>query len=123
MLHGLYHNGSQIVKATKDRGVFLRGPGDVYYVLRRIPRALLTAYPRGQKEIARSLRTADPKEARSKAILELAAIEREFRARRSGRWSPIVRPIYHPSARRPRGCSATRNTSLKSAMSSAVFHK
>lgn len=49
----------------------------------RIPRVLLTAYPRGQKEIARSLRTADPKATCSNAILELAAIQREFRAKRA----------------------------------------
>ena len=44
---------------------------------------MLTACPRGQTEIVRSLRTADPRVARSKAILELAAIEREFAAQRS----------------------------------------
>ena len=44
---------------------------------------LLTAYPRGQMEIVRSLRTADAKQARSKAILALATIERDFAAKRS----------------------------------------
>jgi len=71
------------VKATDDRNVFKRGKRGVYYVRRRIPKALLTAYPRGQMEIVRSLRTADAKQARSKAILELANIERDFAAKRS----------------------------------------
>ncbi|MHB1571709.1 MAG: DUF6538 domain-containing protein, partial [Solirubrobacteraceae bacterium] len=71
------------MKATDDKNVFRRGKHGVFYVRRRIPRALLSAYPGGQTEIARSLRTADSREARSKAILELAAIEREFAAKRS----------------------------------------
>lgn len=70
------------MKATDDRNVFKRGKGGVYYVRRRIPKVLLSAYPRGQMEIVRSLRTADSREARSKAILELATIEREFAAKR-----------------------------------------
>jgi hypothetical protein len=76
LLHGLYHNGGQIVKATKDRGVFQCGTHGIHYVRWRIPRELLAAYPRGKSEIVRSLRAADPRAARCKAILELAAIER-----------------------------------------------
>ena len=71
------------MKATDDRNVFKRGKRGVYYVRRRIPKTLLSAYPRGQMEIVRSLRTVDSREARSKAILELATIEREFAAKRS----------------------------------------
>lgn len=71
------------MKATKDRNVFQRGKQGVFYIRRRIPSSLLTAYPRGQTEIVRSLATADARQARPKAILELAAIEREFAAKRS----------------------------------------
>ena len=62
------------MKATGERNVFKRGKGGVYYVRRRIPKPLLTAYPQGKTEIVRSLGTADPRTARSKAILELAAL-------------------------------------------------
>jgi hypothetical protein len=56
LLHGLYHKrGEQIVKATGERNVFKRGKGGVYYVRRRIPKPLLTAYPQGKTEIVRSL--------------------------------------------------------------------
>ena len=82
------------MKATDDKNVFQRGKRGVFYVRRRIPKALLTAYPRGQTEIARSLRTADPRAARSKAILELAAIEAEFRAKRSE--IDVSRASEHP---------------------------
>lgn len=82
------------MKATDDRNVFKRGKGGVYYVRRRIPKALLTAYRRGQMEIVRSLRTADSREARSKAILELATIEREFAAKRSE--IDVSRASEHP---------------------------
>ena len=95
MLHGLYHKrGEQIVKTTKDRSVFQRGKGGVHYVRHRIPKALLIAYPRGQHEIVRSLRMADPRVARSKAILELAAIEREFAAKRAE--IDVSRASEHP---------------------------
>ncbi|HET9108931.1 MAG TPA: DUF6538 domain-containing protein [Steroidobacteraceae bacterium] len=49
------------MKATDDRNVFKRGKGGVYCVRRRIPKPLLTAYPRGKTEIVRSLGTADPR--------------------------------------------------------------
>jgi len=84
----------QIVKATKDKNVFQRGKRGVHYVRRRIPRALLGAYRRGQTEIVCSLRTSDPREARSKAILALAAIEREFATKRSQ--IDISRTSEHP---------------------------
>ncbi len=71
------------MKATDDKNVFQRGKCGIHYVRRRIPRALLGAYPRGKSEIVRSLQTSDPREARSKAIFALAAIEREFAAKRS----------------------------------------
>jgi hypothetical protein len=82
------------VKATDDRNVFKRGKGGVYYVRRRIPKPLLTAYPQGKTEIVRSLGTADPRTARSKAILELAAIEREFAAKRAE--IDVSRASEHP---------------------------
>ena len=82
------------MKATDDKNVFQRGKCGIHYVRRRIPRALLGAYPRGQCEIVRSLRTADPRAARSKAILELAAIEAEFRAKRSE--IDLSRACEHP---------------------------
>lgn len=71
------------MKATKDSNVSQRGKRGVFYVRRRIPSSLLTAYPQGQTEIVRSLATADARQARPKAILALAAIEREFAAKRS----------------------------------------
>lgn len=71
------------MKATEDRNVSQRGKHGVHYVRHRIPRGLLTAYPRGKREIVRSLRTADPRKACSKAILALAAIKGEFRAKRA----------------------------------------
>ena len=71
------------MKATDDKNVFQRGKHGIHYVRRRIPRELLAAYPPRKSEIVRSLQTSDPREARSKAIFALAAIEAEFRAKRS----------------------------------------
>ena len=82
------------MKATGERNVFKRGKGGVYYVRRRIPKPLLTAYPQGKTEIVRSLGTADPRTARSKAILELAAIERQFTAKRAE--IDVSRASEHP---------------------------
>ena len=82
------------MKATKDSNVFKRGKHGIHYVRRRIPRALLGAYPRGKSEIVRSLHTSDSREARSKAIFALAAIEREFAAKRSE--IDLSRACEHP---------------------------
>ena len=82
------------MKATKDTGVFKRGKHGIHYVRRRIPRALLGAYPRGKHEIVRSLHTSDPREARSKAIFALAAIEAEFHAKRTE--IDVSRASEHP---------------------------
>ena len=82
------------MKATDDKNVFQRGKRGVFYVRRRIPKALLTAYPPGKSEIVRSLQTSDARKARSKAIFALAAIEREFAAKRSE--IDLSRACEHP---------------------------
>ncbi len=84
MLHRLLHKSVvQLVKATSDSCVSIRGKGAIRYVRRRIPASLRLAYPAGQTEIVRSLGTADHREAKRRAILELARIEAEFKQRRA----------------------------------------
>ncbi len=46
-----------------SENLFCRGKFKTYYVRKRIPKALLRAYPTGKSEIIRSLQTGDKKEA------------------------------------------------------------
>lgn len=58
--------------------LFCRGKFKTYYVRKRIPKALLRAYPSGKSEIIRSLQTGDKKEASKRLRAELVRIDAEF---------------------------------------------
>ncbi len=70
------------MKATSSEYIYERGKHGIKYVRRRIPAALRLAYPTGQTDITRSLGTADQREAKARAHIELAKIEAEFEAAR-----------------------------------------
>ena len=66
--------------------------GNRYYLQRRVPQDLLGEYP--GKMIKRALNTSDLQEAKSKLILALAGLEREFALKRkalSGAFDEIDR--------------------------------
>jgi integrase len=71
------------MKATSTDYIYERGKHGIKYVRRRIPTALRLAYPPKQTDIVRSLGTADLREAKSRAHIELAKIEAEFQAARN----------------------------------------
>jgi integrase len=62
--------------------MFPRGKHGIFYVRRRIPAAILAAYPASQTHVTRSLRTADLREAKSRAYAELSRIDAEFKRKR-----------------------------------------
>lgn len=61
-----------------SENLFCRGKFKTYYVRKRIPKALLRAYPSGKSEIIRSLQTGDKKEASKRLRAELVRIDAEF---------------------------------------------
>lgn len=61
-----------------SENLFCRGKFNTYYVRKRIPKALLRAYPSGKSEIIRSLQTGDKKEASKRLRAELVRIDAEF---------------------------------------------
>lgn len=61
-----------------SENLFCRGKFKTYYVRKRIPKALLRAYPSGKFEIIRSLQTGDKKEASKRLRAELVRIDAEF---------------------------------------------
>ncbi|CAZ88143.1 putative integrase [Thiomonas arsenitoxydans] len=61
-------------------GLYQRGKGGTKYVRLRIPAAARQAYPKNQTHVVRSLRTADPREAKRLFRAEAARIEAEFKA-------------------------------------------
>lgn len=65
-----------------EPNVYKRGQTDVWYVRRRIPASLRSAYPSKKTHIVRSLGTSDPREARVRARAELVRIDDEFRQKR-----------------------------------------
>ena len=56
-----------------------RGTSGIYYIRRRIPNDLLPFFA-PKKEIARSLKTKDPKEAKERGRLEAIKIDQQFAA-------------------------------------------
>lgn len=60
---------------------FTRGKAKTFYLRRRIPADLLVAFPHGQKEIVRSLRTCDKAEAVRRFRLEQVRIDADFAQR------------------------------------------
>jgi hypothetical protein len=67
------------VKSTSEH-LFSRGKTGNFYIRRRIPTAILSAYPTGKAEIIRSLRTSDKAEATKRLRLEQVRIDAEFAA-------------------------------------------
>lgn len=61
-----------------SENLFCRGKRKTYYVRKRIPQALLRAYPIGKFEIVRSLQTGDKAEAGKRLRAELVRIDAEF---------------------------------------------
>lgn len=61
-----------------SENLFCRGKFNTYYVRKRIPKALLRAYPSGKSEIVRSLQTGDKTEASKRLRTELVRIDAEF---------------------------------------------
>jgi integrase len=70
---------SNNVKITSEYLV-PRGKSGIFYIRRRIPTAILSAYPKGKAEIVRSLRTSDRAEATKRFRLEQVRIDAEFAA-------------------------------------------
>ncbi|HEX6995589.1 MAG TPA: DUF6538 domain-containing protein, partial [Gammaproteobacteria bacterium] len=83
---------------SRNQYIFQRGKNRTYYVRRRIPQPLRALYS-GRREVVRSLRTADFREASSRAAFELASIEAEFVQRRRelelSRSSLVPRRVQH----------------------------
>lgn len=69
------------MKAVSE-SIYARGKRGIKYVRVRIPAAVRAAYPAGKEHIVVSLRTADPREAKRRAHVELARIDAEFSRRR-----------------------------------------
>ena len=67
------------MKSTSEH-LFSRGKTGNFYIRRRIPIAILSAYPAGKAEIIRSLRTSDKAEATKRLRLEQVRIDAEFAA-------------------------------------------
>lgn len=67
------------MKSTSEH-LFSRGKTGNFYIRRRIPTAILSAYPTGRAEIIRSLRTSDKAEATKRLRLEQVRIDAEFAA-------------------------------------------
>ncbi|WP_426175981.1 DUF6538 domain-containing protein [Massilia sp. TWR1-2-2] len=67
------------MKSTSEH-LFSRGKTGNFYIRRRIPTAILSAYPTGKAEIVRSLRTSDKGEATKRLRLEQVRIDAEFAA-------------------------------------------
>jgi integrase len=67
------------VKSTSEH-LFSRGKTGNFYIRRRIPIAILSAYPTGKAEIIRSLRTSDKAEATKRLRVEEVRIDAEFSA-------------------------------------------
>ncbi|WP_295996359.1 DUF6538 domain-containing protein [Rugamonas sp.] len=67
------------MKSTSEH-LFSRGKTGNFYVRRRIPTAILSAYPTGKAEIIRSLRTSDKREATKRLRLEEVRIDAKFAA-------------------------------------------
>ncbi len=68
------------MKAISEN-LFTRGKAKTFYCRRRIPKALLLAYPDGKTGIVRSLQTRDKIEATKRLRLELIRIDAEFAGR------------------------------------------
>ena len=65
------------MKAISEN-LYERGKNGIKYCRRRIPTALLAAYPNNQTHIVRSLGTSDLREAKRRLRAEINRIDSEF---------------------------------------------
>jgi hypothetical protein len=65
------------LKAISEN-IYERGKNGIKYCRRRIPAALLAAYPKKQTHIVRSLHTSDLREAKKRLIAVVTQIDSEF---------------------------------------------